>query len=195
MLLPVFSILITPALAILASAFEIVPAFISILLKIVVSLLAVRCSLIPCLVSAIHALLPLIVAVLRPLTPIRSLLRPSRTFAQSRTFCREVRRAIGDCSADRRAPAAAPEASPKKFPTSPALGRCPGCAPGRPADPSPGLAGSCDGPPGRLAGRSAVAGRSGFCEGRSAVAGPGRVSGRLGSCDGRSEASGRTGFW
>jgi hypothetical protein len=69
MLLPVFSILITPALAILASAFEIVPAFISILLKIVVSLLAVRGSLIPCLVSAIHALLPLIVAVLRPLTP------------------------------------------------------------------------------------------------------------------------------
>jgi hypothetical protein len=100
MLLPVLSILIT--LEILASAFEIVPAFISILLKIVVSLLAVRGSLIRCLVSAIHALLPLIVAVLRPLTRIRSLLRPSRTFAQSRTFCRELRRAIGDCAANHR---------------------------------------------------------------------------------------------
>jgi hypothetical protein len=101
MLLPVLSILIT--LEILASAFEIVPAFISILLKIVVSLLAVRGPLIPCLVSAaLHALLPLIVAVLRPLTRIRSLLRPSRTFAQSRTFCRELRRAIGDCAANHR---------------------------------------------------------------------------------------------
>jgi hypothetical protein len=115
MLLPVFSILITPA--ILKSAFEVVPVFVSILLKVVVSLLAVRGPLIPCLVSAaLHALLPLIVAALRALTPIRSLLRPSRTFAQSRTFCRELRRAIGDC-------AAAPEAILKKFPTSPALGR------------------------------------------------------------------------
>jgi hypothetical protein len=103
MLLPVFSILITPALAILASAFEVVPVFVSILLKVVVSLLAVRGPLIPCLVSAaLHALLPLIVAVLRALTPVRSLLRPSRTFAQSRTFCRELRWAIGHCAADHR---------------------------------------------------------------------------------------------
>lgn len=85
MLLPVFTSLIAPFLAILPRALQLVPALVAILLEIVTSLLTLFASLVPRFVSTVDAIFPFAVAILRALTPVGSLFRTRRPFARSRS--------------------------------------------------------------------------------------------------------------
>ena len=101
MLLPVFTLLVAPFLAIVAPALQIIPTLIAIALELVVPVLALFAPLGPGFVAAIDPLAPLVVTVLRAIAPVWSLFRASRSLSNTGPICRKLARAIGNRAAQR----------------------------------------------------------------------------------------------
>jgi hypothetical protein len=76
MALPVLAILVSPVLAVVSGAFQIVPTISLIFLEIVPALLPALVALVPRLAAFVDALVPILVAVLRAFAPVRTILGP-----------------------------------------------------------------------------------------------------------------------